>query len=147
MTVAAPEKSACTGRKSALPGLKIRVQLYCGSEIAMGPGKADLLDAIKQHGSISASGRVLGMSYRRTWMLVDVMNRCWRSPLVEASPGSSRFGGGARVTSFGERVLAQYRALQACVSGASSCGPYEALADAMLAEPRASQKADLDQSA
>ena len=80
--------------------LKIKIQLYCGDEIAMGPGKADLLDAIAAHGSISAAGRMLGMSYRRAWLLVDTMNRCWREPLVETSPGSAH-GGGARVTPIG----------------------------------------------
>ena len=57
-------------------GLKIKLQLYCGDEIAMGPGKADLLEAIERAGSISAASRAMGMSYRRTWLLVDAMNRC-----------------------------------------------------------------------
>lgn len=78
----------------------------------MGPGKADLLDAIRQHGSISAAARAMGMSYRRAWLLVDVMNRCWQKPLVATAPGHSR-GGGAQVTPSGEQVLARYRTLQA----------------------------------
>lgn len=94
-----------------LPPLKIKIQLYCGDEIAMGPGKADLLDAIMEHGSMSAAGRALGMSYRRTWMLVDVMNRCWSAPLVETVSGGTH-GGGAHVTALGQSVLAQYRALE-----------------------------------
>ena len=50
-----------------LPGtLKIKIQILCGDALAMGPGKADLLDAIKAEGSISGAGRKLGMSYRRT---------------------------------------------------------------------------------
>lgn len=120
--------------------IKLKIQLMCGAEIAMGPGKADLLDAIAAHGSISAAGRAMDMSYRRAWMLVDVMNRCWREPLVATSPGSSH-GGGARVTPFGETVLAQYRALQARLDQASDCSDHAALAAAMLAEPRTSQKA------
>lgn len=119
--------------------IKLKIQLMCGEEIAMGPGKADLLDAIRTHGSISAAGRAMEMSYRRAWMLVDVMNRCWSEPLVATSPGSSH-GGGARVTPFGETVLAQYRALQAALNEASDCPAHAALAAAMLAEPRASQK-------
>ena len=67
--------------------LKIRLQVYCGEEIAMGPGKADLLDAIAREGSISAAARAMDMSYRRAWMLVDTMNRCWAEPLVETGPG------------------------------------------------------------
>ena len=35
--------------------LKLKLQLYCGDEIAMGPGKADLLEAIAREGSISAA--------------------------------------------------------------------------------------------
>lgn len=119
--------------------IKLKIQLMCGAEIAMGPGKADLLDAIAAHGSISAAGRAMDMSYRRAWMLVDVMNRCWREPLVATSPGSSH-GGGARVTSFGETVLAEYRALQARLNQASDCPAHAALAAVMLAEPRISQK-------
>ena len=75
------------------PALKIKLQLMCGDEIAMGPGKADLLDAIARHGSISAAARALGMSYRRAWLLVDTMNRCWDSPLVETAPGAQRAAG------------------------------------------------------
>lgn len=119
--------------------LKIKIQLYCGEEIAMGPGKADVLDAIIAHGSISAAGRALGISYRRIWVLVDVMNRCWQEALVETVPGSAR-GGGARVTPYGEVILSHYRALQARIDGASVCADREALAAAMRSEPRASQK-------
>jgi molybdate transport system regulatory protein len=93
------------------PVLKIKIQLYCGEEIAMGPGKADLLDAIEREGSISGAARVLGMSYRRAWLLVDVMNRCWQEPLVTTTPGMA--SGGARVSTYGQTVLQQYRALQA----------------------------------
>ena len=120
--------------------LKLKVQLYCGEEIAMGPGKADLLEAIRQHGSISAAGRAMEMSYRRAWLLVDAMNRCWQQPLVETSPGSAH-GGGARVSAFGEGVLTHYRALQARIDAAADCADFAALQDAILPEPRVSQKA------
>lgn len=123
---------------SAQPRIKLKIQLYCGDQIAMGPGKADLLDAIREHGSISAAGRAMDMSYRRAWLLVDVMNRCWREPLVETSPGSH--GGGARITPFGEQVLTRYRSLQARLDGASDCPDQNALAGALRDAPRDSQK-------
>lgn len=91
--------------------LKLKIQILCGDEIAMGPGKADLLDAIALHGSISAAGRALGMSYRRSWLLVDTMNRCWNDRLVETVAGGGR-DRGARVTEAGQAVLAAYRALE-----------------------------------
>lgn len=94
------------------PGLKLKAQLYLGEDIAMGPGKAELLEAIMREGSISAAGRTLGMSYRRTWLLVDTMNRCFSGPLVDTATGG-RKGGGARVTARGEDILRLYRQLEA----------------------------------
>jgi molybdate transport system regulatory protein len=91
--------------------LKLKAQLLCGAEGAMGPGKADLLEAIDRTGSISAAGRALGMSYRRCWLLVDTMNRCWHEKLVEALAGGGTERG-ARITPFGREVLDAYRALE-----------------------------------
>lgn len=118
--------------------LKIKIQLFCGDEIAMGPGKADLLEAIAAHGSISAAGRAMGMSYRRAWLLVDAMNRCWAEPLVETAPGSAQAG--ARVTAAGSRVLALYRGLQDSLGAAGASPEHAALAAAVLAEPRPPRK-------
>ncbi|MEH3038113.1 MAG: LysR family transcriptional regulator [Sphingomonas adhaesiva] len=103
--------------------LKLKAQLLCGDAIAMGPGKADLLEAIAREGSISAAGRALGMSYRRTWLLVDEMNRCWRERLVATGRGG---GGGATLTEAGREVLAAYRALEAAID--SAVGATEAFA-------------------
>jgi molybdate transport system regulatory protein len=91
--------------------LKIKLQAYNGPEIAMGPGKADLLVAIDRTGSISAAGRDLGLSYRRAWLLVDVMNRSWTDPLVSTAKGGTQ-GGGARLTPLGHEVLALYGELE-----------------------------------
>ena len=92
--------------------LKLKAQIYCGDEPAIGPGKAALREAIRREGSISAAGRALGMSYRRSWLLVDSMNRCWTERVVETMPGGGRYKG-ARVTDFGQQILTAYRALEA----------------------------------
>lgn len=78
----------------------------------LGPGKINLLEAIDNEGSISAAGRLLGMSYRRAWLLVDEMNKMFGSPLVEAQHGGSR-GGGAQLSSRGREIVAHYRAIEA----------------------------------
>ena len=117
------------------PTLKIKLQIYCGEEIAMGPGKADLLDAIVREGSISGAGRAMGMSYRRAWLLVDAMNRCWREPLVATSPGGAAKGG-ARLTAAGQEVLTLYRGLQAQASGVRQSGDWARMAQGLLAAPR-----------
>lgn len=120
------------------PPLKIKVQIYSGDEIAMGPGKADLLDAIAREGSISAAGRALGISYRRTWLLVDVMNRCWDLPLIATAAGGPK-GGGARLTELGASVLAHYRRLQAAAQQAESSEAWSALLSALRPQPRTAQ--------
>lgn len=76
----------------------------------MGPGKADLLDAIQTYGSISAAAKSMQMSYRRAWQLVDLMNQSFQEPLVKTSLGGSH-GGGAQVTEFGLFVLMSYRSI------------------------------------
>ena len=111
--------------------LKLKVQLYCGEEIAMGPGKAALLQASGESGSISAAGRKLGMSYRRAWLLVDTMNRCFAEPLVETVAGS-----GARVTPAGEAALANYLALAEGIEGAAGGAAYDRLQRAIRGSPR-----------
>lgn len=89
--------------------LTLRVDLGPGK--AIGPGKIRLLEAIRDHGSISHGGRSLGMSYRRAWMLIDSLNRTFRRKVVTTRPGGER-GGGARLTPFGLALIASYRAIE-----------------------------------
>ena len=91
--------------------LGARLRIVLEPDIAIGPGKADLLEGIRNTGSIAAAGRRLGMSYKRAWLLVETMNRCFKRPLVEASKGG-RAGGGAMLTELGEEVLARYRRME-----------------------------------
>ena len=93
------------------PRVQFRLRISRGTDIAIGPGKIDLLEAIEASGSISAAARSLGMSYRRAWLLVDTMNRCFRTPVVEAGAGGKR-GGGARLTRLGAEVIERYRRIE-----------------------------------
>lgn len=95
-------------RKNTGPQLRILL----GNAIAIGPGKADLLEGIARTGSIAAAARALGMSYRRAWLLVETMNRSFRTPLVGAAKGGPR-GGGAALTPNGAEALARYRRMEA----------------------------------
>lgn len=92
--------------------LKLSLRVRCGNDIAIGPGKAMVLEAIERCGSISAAGRAIGMSYRRTWLLVDLLNRCWSGPLVQTARGGGG-GGGTQLTPLGHQVLRLYRATEA----------------------------------
>ena len=76
----------------------------------MGPGKADLLDAIDSYGSISAAAKHMGMSYKRAWDLADLINTSFKEPLIVTSLGG-KHGGGAKLTDFGRFILSNYRIL------------------------------------
>jgi molybdate transport system regulatory protein len=96
---------------------KPRLRVLLGAAIAMGPGKADLLDAIAKTGSISKAAREMGMSYRRAWLLVDAMNASFKEPLVGAARGG-KGGGGAKLTAFGAEALGRYRSMEGHASQA-----------------------------
>ena len=96
-------------------GLTLRV--LGNTAAAMGPGKAELVERIGRTGSISAAARDMGMSYRRAWQLVESLNRDFREPVVATAIGGRR-GGGARVTPFGARLAARFRAMEAKASAA-----------------------------
>lgn len=88
-----------------------RLRIVLEPDIAIGPGKADLLEGIEATGSISAAGRRMNMSYRRAWLLVATMNRCFEVPLVETAKGGAG-GGGARLSALGHEVLGRYRRME-----------------------------------
>jgi molybdate transport system regulatory protein len=99
-------------RKTAtppLPTLSVRIDLDTGSRI--GPGRIQLLENIREFGSISAAGRAMDMSYKRAWDLVDEINRICRRNAVERQTGG-RNGGGAALTAFGESLVARYRKIE-----------------------------------
>ena len=97
--------------------MKPRIRVLVGEEIALGPGKTDLLRAIAGTGSLAGAARQLGMSYMRAWKLVHTMNACFREPLVEMERGGTTQG--ARLTPTGERALALYDEMErAALAGA-----------------------------
>ncbi len=92
------------------PGISLRVVLRKG--VAFGPGKAELLEHIRDSGSIAAAGRRMKMSYTRAWNLVEAMNRDFAAPLVRSAKGGAGRGG-AGLTPLGSEVLQRYRRMQA----------------------------------
>jgi len=89
--------------------LSIRLDLATGARI--GPGKVAVLEEIARSGSISAAGRALHISYRRTWELVEDLNATLGAPVVQTAAGGSG-GGGASLTELGQAVVARYRAIE-----------------------------------
>lgn len=90
----------------------IRIDFDIG--VRLGPGKAQLLELIEEHGSIRAAGASIGMSYRRAWLLADEINRMFREPSIFTRHGG-KSGGGAGLTEFGQQLLARYRRMEAAM--------------------------------
>jgi molybdate transport system regulatory protein len=92
-----------------MPTLSIKINL--DPEGRIGPGKIELLEKIAAHGSISAAGRAMGMSYRRAWDLVEEIQTIFGKPVTSRHAGG-KHGGGATLTPFGARLIARFRAIE-----------------------------------
>jgi molybdate transport system regulatory protein len=90
---------------------RFRLRVTRGDEIAVGPGKIALLEAIREHGSITQAAKEIGMSYRRAWMLLDELNRSLRKPATASAQGGTH-GGGSLLTAEGEALIALYRDIE-----------------------------------
>ena len=101
-------------------GLRFRVVLRAG--VAIGPGKADLLEAIGETASLTAAAKRSGMSYKRSWMLVQELNDAFAEPLVATEKGGSGGGGANQLTPLGRRVLQRYRQMEADAGKAIAAG-------------------------
>ena len=93
--------------------IRPRLRILAGKQIALGPGKVELLTALSETGSITAAAKSLNMSYMRAWTLIRTMNGCFKAPLVSATHGGPHGGGGADLTPAGRTVLALYRRMDA----------------------------------
>ncbi|WP_323041446.1 winged helix-turn-helix domain-containing protein [Gemmobacter sp.] len=107
--------------------LRFRVRF---DAVQLGPGKAELMEHIRDTGSISAAGRRMDMSYKRAWMLVEEMNAAFAVPLIASTRGGPG-GGGASLTEAGAEVLRRYRAIETAAEVAAA--PHVAAIAALLA--------------
>ena len=98
-------------KKSSGASLHPRLRVICGENIALGPGKVDLLELVFKTGSIREAADRMGMSYMRAWTLIKTMNACFKEPLVEAVRGGSKHGG-AKLTETGREALRLYHVME-----------------------------------
>ena len=98
---------------------RVKISLIFESGARIGPGKARLLESIRDTGSISAAARDMRMSYKRAWVLLDSMNQAFTEPLVAAAPGGAG-GGGTVLTEFGAEMLERYRRIQSLADAQAS---------------------------
>ncbi len=96
---------------ASAPEVRFRMRIRHGETVALGPGKVALLEAVREHGSISAAARSLDMSYRRAWLLMDELNRSLKEPAVVSGTGGQS-GGGSTLTLVGEEIVRLYRDIE-----------------------------------
>lgn len=111
-----PDATATRRRKpiaeqGPLSRASLRLRIVFPDERQIGPGKADLLEAIGRTGSISSAARDLGMSYRRAWLLMDELGKLFKRPILTTAAGGAH-GGGAELTDFGRALVAAYRRIE-----------------------------------
>jgi len=98
-------------KKSCAVSLRPRLRVVCGENIALGPGKVELLRLVAKTGSIREAAERMDMSYMRAWTLIRTMNGCFKEPLVVAARGGSKHGGAA-LTDVGHKALKLYQEME-----------------------------------
>jgi molybdate transport system regulatory protein len=106
-----------SSRTKTRPEVRFRMRIRKGETVALGPGKVELLEAVREHGSISAAARSLDMSYRRAWLLIDELNQSLKSPATVSEQGGQS-GGGCVLTPVGESIVRLYRDVEAQAAAA-----------------------------
>ena len=82
-----------------------------GARARMGADRVALLEAIRDHGSITLAARAMGLSYKGAWDAIQVLNNLFELPLVSAHPGG-RGGGTAAVTDQGLAVIRAFHLVE-----------------------------------
>ena len=85
----------------------VHVWLAAAEGHFLGLGRVQLLEHIKNTGSITQAAKAMKMSYRQAWQMVEDMNEMANKPLVEKALGGKK-GGGATVTKAGEKAIALF---------------------------------------
>jgi len=96
---------------------RIRIHIHFEGNHSLGRGKAQLLEAVAESGSISAAARSMGMAYRHAWELIDDLNQCFGQPVLTTAAGG-RSGGGANLTPLGKELVRRFRAMERATSRA-----------------------------
>ena len=97
--------------------LSVRIDFEPSSS-AFGPGMAQLLEQLCEHGTLRRAAAAMGMSYRKAWLLVQEMQAAFQGAVVTAAVGGAG-GGGMRLTELGTNLLKTYRRIEAGVTQAS----------------------------
>lgn len=105
--------SGRTGSTPRRPALRVRSKVWVEHEdgsVLISEYRAELLRAIREHGSVSSAAASLDLPYRTAWKKLDEMQAAAGAALIATASGG-RGGGGTRLTAAGEQLLADFERL------------------------------------
>jgi len=118
---------------------RIRFGVYLENDgPKLGPGKIQLLKAIREHGSISAAARSMGMAYRHAWRMLDELNHLFAQPVLTSTMGGPG-GGGAQLTEWGDELIERFEEMDR-IATASVDEHLEALESQLASSARRGQR-------
>ena len=96
--------------------LKLRIWLERDGRFIVSEGRAELLNKVKETGSLSKAAKEMGMSYRHAWGIIHRISQNAGGQVVHSTRGG-KVGGITTLTPFGEEVLREYENKVASLRG------------------------------
>lgn len=81
-----------------------KIWINIGNESFLGLGKIELMEQIRNFGSLTKAAKNMNMSYRKAWGNINKINNIAGKPLVILKRGGKE-GGTAEVTEAGEKAI------------------------------------------
>lgn len=91
--------------------LQAHLEVETEAGAMLGGARIRLLEAIDKCGSISKAAQRLPMSYKAAWDALDDLNNLADFPVIERNIGGVG-GGGTRLTEYGRKLVAMFRAVE-----------------------------------
>ncbi len=92
------------------PSCKVWIE-YNGKPI-LGKGGAEILKAIATEQSIYKAAKKLDMSYRYVWNYLQKIQKAIEAPVLTTFKGGKSGGGGAKLTTLGQSLVAEYQRVE-----------------------------------
>ena len=92
--------------------VRSKIWLEIAGEPVFGHGRETLLRLIRQHSSINAAAKQMGIPYRKAWTYLDAMEKRLGFPLVDRVKGGAG-GGASSLTPRAVVLLEKFDLLQA----------------------------------
>lgn len=99
--------------------LRVRTKTWIendNNELLFGKGKTEILEYIEQEGSIAGAAEKMGLSYKKAWTHIKILQTLIRDELVLTKKGGHGKGG-SFLTPKAKEVIEQYRQLQCDIEG------------------------------